>query len=258
MTETPPGGEPNQVPQDIADIPPDRGRREPVFNLAPVVLALIAACAAIHLVRAEFLSGEQDFALVLRLAFIPIRYTGGFALDVWAFVSPFSYSLLHGGVVHLLVNCVWLAAFGSPLAYRIGVVRFLLFWAATALGAVALHFALYPDSTTPLVGASGAISGMMGAAARFVFRIDRSGGRPAFTGPIVGIADVFRSRQAVAFLGVWMAINLLVGFGFGAPEDGQVAWEAHIGGLVVGFFGIRLFDRPQAPPTDPVETPDEA
>ena len=258
MTDMPPGGEPNEAPRDIADIPPDGRRREPVFNLAPVVLALIGLCAAIHLVRAEFLSGEQDFALVLRLAFIPIRYTGGYSVDVWSFVSPLSYSLLHGGVVHLLVNCVWLAAFGSPLAYRIGAVRFLLFWAATALGAVALHFALYPDSTTPLVGASGAISGMMGAAARFAFRIDRSGGRPAFTGPIVGIADVFRSRQAVAFLGVWMAINLLVGFGFGAPEDGQVAWEAHIGGLVVGFFGIRLFDRPQAPPAEPAGTTDEA
>lgn len=251
MTETPPGGEPNRAPQDIADMPPDGRSREPVFNIAPVVLALIAACAAIHLVRAQFLSGEQDFAVVLRLAFIPVRYTGGFSVDVWSFVSPLTYSLLHGGVAHLLVNCVWLAAFGSPLAYRIGPARFLLFWAATALGAVALHFALYPDSTTPLVGASGAISGMMGAAARFAFRIDRSSGRPAFTGPILGIADVFRSRQSVAFLAVWLAINVAVGFGFGAPEDGQVAWEAHIGGLVVGFFGIRLFDRPQAPPEHP-------
>lgn len=258
MTETPTGGEPNQVPQDIADIAPDRGGREPVFNLAPVVLALIAVCAAIHLVRAEFLTGEQDFALVLRFAFIPIRYTGGFSVDIWSFVSPLSYSLLHGGVVHLVVNCVWLAAFGSPLAYRIGAVRFLLFWAATALGAVALHFALYPDSTTPLVGASGAISGMMGAAARFVFRIDRSGGHPAFTGPIVAVADVLRSRQAVAFLGVWLAVNLLVGFGFGAPGGAQVAWEAHIGGLVVGFFGIRFFDRPQAPPAELAGVADRA
>jgi membrane associated rhomboid family serine protease len=219
-------------------------RREPVFNLAGVVVFAIALCALIHLVRAEFLTAEQDFALVLRFAFIPIRYTGGFSLDVWAFVSPISYSLLHGGLAHLLVNCVWLAAFGSPLANRIGATRFLLFWAATALGAVALHFALYPHSTTPLIGASGAISGMMGAASRFGFRIDRSLRRPAFTGPIMRIAQVFRSRQAVSFLLVWLAINVAVGFGFGAPGDAQVAWEAHIGGLIVGFFAIRFFDRP--------------
>lgn len=252
MTKTPSGGAPNQTPREIADLPPEPGRREPVFNLSAVVVALIGLCAAIHLVRAQFMSGEQDFALVLRLAFIPIRYTGGFSPDAWSFVSPLSYSLLHGSVAHLLVNGVWLAAFGSPLAYRIGAGRFLLFWAVTALGAVALHFALYPQSATPLVGASGAISGMMGAAARFAFRIDRSAGRPAFAGPILAIGQVARSRQAVAFLVVWLAVNVFVGFGFGAPDDGQIAWEAHIGGMVTGFFAIRFFDRPQPlPPQAP-------
>lgn len=243
MTDSNSGGEPNQPGREVADLPP-APRREPVFNLAPVVVALIGLCAAIHLVRAFLLSGEQDFALILRLAFIPIRYTGGFALDPWSFISPISYSLLHGGAAHLLVNSIWLAAFGSPLAYRIGAARFLLFWAVTALGAVALHFAIYPHSPTPLVGASGAISGMMGAAARFAFRVDRRAARPAFTGPVMAIGAVFRSRQAVAFLVVWLAINLLVGLGFGAPDDAQVAWEAHIGGMLVGFFGVRFFDRP--------------
>jgi membrane associated rhomboid family serine protease len=125
---------------------------------------------------------------------------------------------------------------------------------------VALHFAIYPHSTTPLVGASGAISGMMGAAARFGFRIDRSLRRPAFTGPIMRIAQVFRSRQAVSFLLVWLAINVAVGFGFGSPGDAQIAWEAHIGGLVVGFFAIRFFDRPSAllPPGGAAALPGES
>ena len=68
MIKTPSGGAPNQTPREIADLPPEPGRREPVFNLSAVVVALIGLCAAIHLVRAQFLSGEQDFALVLRLA----------------------------------------------------------------------------------------------------------------------------------------------------------------------------------------------
>ena len=241
---------PDHQPEQEASEEP---RREPVFNLAGVVVALIAACVGIHLVRYYLLDVEQDWGLILRFAFIPIRYSGAFSLDIYSVVSPLTYSLLHGGLAHLAINMIWLAAFGSPLAHRIGTVRFLLFWSATALGAVALHFAVYPDSAMPLVGASGSISGMMGAAARFAFRIDRAGGRPAFSGRILSIPEVFRSRQAVTFLVVWLAVNLLVGLGVGAPgEDAQIAWEAHIGGFVVGFFALRLFDRrPVAPAGSP-------
>lgn len=246
MTNNEPGDMPQPEPRDSQAEPPaePERRREPIFNLAGVVAFMIALCAVIHLVRAELLSERQDVEVIVRFAFIPARYTGGYPIDIYSFVSPLTYSLLHGSLAHIVVNSIWLAAFGSPLANRIGTTRFLLFWAATALGAVALHFALYPESTTPLVGASGAISGMMGAAARFAFRIDRSAGKPAFGGPILRLGEVLRSRQAVTFLVVWLVINVIVGFGFGAPGDAQVAWEAHIGGLLVGFFAIRFFDRP--------------
>lgn len=231
---------------DRPEAPQEERSREPVFNLAGVVIAFIAACVGIHAWRYYMLSVEQDFGVILRFAFIPIRYTGNFALDIYAFISPLSYSLLHGGFAHLAINTVWLAAFGSPLANRIGPVRFILFWAATALGAVALHFVLYPESTTPVVGASGALSGMMGAAARFAFRIDRSRRRPAFAGTILSVPDVFRSRQAVTFLLVWMVVNLVAGLGFGT-EGMDIAWEAHIGGFLVGFLALRLFDRKPDP-----------
>jgi membrane associated rhomboid family serine protease len=148
-------------------------------------------------------------------------------------------------VAHLVVNMIWLAAFGSPLAARIGAIRFVLFWVATTLGAVALHFALHYESIVPLVGASGAISGMMGAAARFAFRIDRSSGKGAFAGRPLTIPAVFTNRQTLTFLAVWMVVNFVAGFGLGTPGmDGQIAWEAHVGGFVVGFLGLRLFDRP--------------
>lgn len=215
-----------------------------MFNLPGVVIAFVGICVGLHLVRALILSDEQDFSLILRFAFVPLRYTGGYLLDVYAFISPWSYSLLHGGVGHLAINMVWLAAFGSPLANRIGTLRFVLFWIATSLAAVALHFALHSHEAIPLVGASGAISGMMGAAARFGFRIQRDRGKAAFAGTILSIPAVFRSRSAVTFLAVWMGINLLMGFGFGTPAgDASIAWEAHIGGFLAGFLGVRLFDR---------------
>lgn len=221
-------------------------RREPVFNLPPVVLAVIGICIAVHLVRLYLLTDDQDFALLVRAAFIPIRYSGRYDLEVYAFTSPFTYAFLHGGWAHLLINMVWLAAFGSPLANRFGALRFALFFAATGLAAVALFYVLHPLGEAPLVGASGAISGMMGAAARFAFRIDRSSGRGAFAGAPLPMTEVFRSRGVVTFLGVWMVINLVTGLiGFAPGVDGQIAWEAHIGGFVAGFFGVRAFDRRQ-------------
>lgn len=222
-------------------------RREPVFNLPAIVIVLIGACVIIHVVRATLLSQDADLSLLLRFAFWPIRYSGGYDLDIYAFVSPVSYSLLHGGVAHLVVNMIWLAAFGSPLAARIGALRFVLFWIATTLGAVALHYVLHSDSIVPLVGASGAISGMMGAAARFAFRIDRTSGRGAFAGAPLSIPQVLTNRQTLTFLAVWMVVSFVAGFGLGTPGmDSQIAWEAHIGGFVVGFFGLRLFDRASA------------
>lgn len=218
--------------------------REPMFNLPPVVMALIAICVGVHLVRMWLLSTQQDYGVILRFAFWPLRYSGGYMLDAYAFLAPVTYSFLHGGLAHLGINMIWLAAFGSPLASRIGALRFLLFWALTSVAAVGLHYVLHMHEAVPLVGASGAISGMMGAAARFGFRIDRSARGAAFGGPILSIPAVFASPTAVTFLAVWFAANLLVGFGFGAPDDGSsVAWEAHIGGFLAGFFLLRLFDR---------------
>jgi len=223
------------------DLPRLEEERQPVFNIPAVVVALTAACVAIHLVRLYVLTVEQDIGLLVRAAFIPIRYSGQFHLDFYAFTSPFTYTLLHGSIVHLAINMVWLAAFGSPLANRLGVGRFLLFWAATGLAAAATHYALHMVDQSPLIGASGAISGMMGAAARFGFRASRAAGRSAFDGPLLPASAALRLRPVVIFLAVWMVINLVTGIvGLGAGAD-NIAWEAHVGGFVVGFFGIGAF-----------------
>lgn len=232
------------APEDGGDEAP--ARREPVFNLPPVVVALMALCVGIHLVRLYVLTVPQDLQLLVRTAFIPIRYSGQFPIDVYAFTTPLTYSLLHGGLAHLAVNMIWLAAFGSPLANRIGVRRWLLFWAATSVAAAALHYLIHPTDQAPLVGASGAISGMMGAAARFAFRIDRSEGHSAFAGPVLPVGFVLRSRGVLTFLIVWMVVNLVTGLvGFVPGVDDRIAWEAHVGGFFAGFFGIAYFDRYQ-------------
>jgi membrane associated rhomboid family serine protease len=224
-------------------------RSEPAFNLPPVVLALIGICVAVHLVSSFLLTDRQFLALLINGAFIPIRYSGQFDLDISAFTSPLTYAFLHGSIAHLAINMIWLAAFGSPLANRMGALRFLLFWAFTSLAAVALHYVLHMLDQSPLIGASGAISGMMGAAARFGFRIDRSHGRAAFAGAPLPIAVCLRSRAVVTFLAIWMIINLVTGLvGFAPGVDDQIAWEAHVGGFLAGFLGIDWFVRKQMLP----------
>jgi len=252
----PPASEPDPMSQPDIEQPrlPDPGhdpaapRREPVFNLPAVVLALIAACVGIHVLRVYLLTPDQDFAVLLRAAFIPIRYSGQFHLDVWAFTSPFTYTLLHGSFTHVGVNMIWLAAFGSPLANRLGTLRFAVFFAITGLASAFFFWAIHPLTQAPLVGASGSISGMMGAAARFAFRIDRSSGKAAFAGAPLPFGVVLRSRAVVTFLAVWMVINLVTGLvGFVPGNDDQIAWEAHIGGFLAGFLGLRFFERPARP-----------
>ena len=99
-------------------------KREPVFNIPSVVIAVLAVLAFIHAVRTLLLSEQQDIEFLLNFAFIPARYDTAFVLDgalpgggadVWTFVT---YALIHADWVHLGVNAVWLLPFGSAVARR--------------------------------------------------------------------------------------------------------------------------------------------
>jgi membrane associated rhomboid family serine protease len=154
---------------------PFEARRQPALNLPPVIIALSAILIAVHVLR-QFLSQEADLNVLLWTAFLPARYShvpvlngllpGGFAADVWTFVT---YAFLHGDAMHLAVNLIWFLAFGSAVAWRFGAVRFLAFSAVTAAAGSAVHLATHLNDIAPLVGASAAISGAMAAAVRFAF-----------------------------------------------------------------------------------------
>lgn len=240
---------------------PVNPKSEPMLNVPGVVAWTIAALAAVHFARV-FLSSEQDIELLLLFAFIPARYDaafvyqqafpGGAAGDLWTFIT---YSGLHGDVMHLMVNCLWLLAFGSAVAWRFGPTRFLVFFAVTSALGGATHLLAHWGEAAPMIGASAAISGLTAAAIRFVFEaggplgVFRRRGDPGFAVPAVPLSDVLRSPQIVAFLVIWFAINLLYGAGSSAlaPGEATVAWEAHIGGFVGGLLLFPLFDPPLRP-----------
>lgn len=219
--------------------------RQPMFNLPTVMVVFVGACTLVHVLRTYFFSASFDQWVLINFAFFPIRYTAQyFTLDFATILSPFSYTLLHGSWGHLAMNMIWLVIFGAPVAYRIGPWRSVLFWFATGLGAVILHTALYYGASIPLIGASGAVSGFLGAAARFGFRANRRNPRAGLAGQLYGPIDSLRQRGVLPFLLVWMVINFAFGSDIlGMSGGASIAWEAHIGGLVTGYFLIGLLDR---------------
>jgi membrane associated rhomboid family serine protease len=232
-----------------------------LFNIPPVIIALVAAMAAIHAVRELLLSDEQNIQVLLTFAFIPVRYDasvvlggqlpGGFGAEIWTFVT---YSLLHASWTHLGVNMIWLLPFGSALARRFGATRFLAFFAVTAAAGAALHLATHAGEQSPVIGASAAISGAMAAAMRFAFQrggplnMMRDGEAQSYRVPALPLRDVLRDPRILVFLGVWFAINIVFGVGSGSLSltggDETVAWQAHIGGFLAGLLLFSWFDPP--------------
>ncbi|MEF2551293.1 rhomboid family intramembrane serine protease [Aurantimonas sp. A2-1-M11] len=220
----------------------------PAFNVPGIILVLIAVFALVHVVRAYLLGPVAAAQALLDLAFIPGCYSAGDPVcgfrtpgaDLW---SPLSYAFLHGDWTHFGANAVWLLAFGTPVARRIGVARFLAFCTAGAIAGAAAFYILNPALIVPVIGASGVVSALMGGACRFAFggRMSLAPGRPDL--PLVSIGESLANRTVLIFIAVFFGTNLLIGSGVaGGMGGGAVAWEAHLGGFAFGFLLFRLFD----------------
>jgi membrane associated rhomboid family serine protease len=233
-------------------------KREPVFNIPPVMLGLLLVLALVHGVRTYVLTAEQSNEVLWLLAFDPIRYggllpaadlPGGFGAQIWTFVT---YSLLHASWVHLGVNAIWFVPFGTAVARRFGAVRFLLFFAVTAAAGAVAHLISYSGQNAPVIGASAAISGTMAGAMRFAFQRGgplnfwRTGSEADYRVPAASLLRALREPAVMVFVVVWFGVNLLFGMSslpFSGLAAGEVvAWQAHIGGFVAGLLLFPWFD----------------
>jgi membrane associated rhomboid family serine protease len=221
---------------------PDRfPAREPMLNIPAAALFAIALLFLIHIARMYIFNGNTDDELVWLASFIPARFAES---PFGSFHTLVSYSLLHGGWSHLINNCVWLVAFGSPVAAALGGTRFTLFWIACSIAAAFIHFAAGPGSPIPMIGASGAVSGMMGAAARAGFKLRADAGTTRTRASLPSIRRALSSTNVLMFLLIYLVINVGIGVGEAAmPGMSSIAWQAHIGGLVAGFLLFSLFLR---------------
>jgi membrane associated rhomboid family serine protease len=259
-------------------------RPEPMFNAPGVILVLAALFLAIYAAFSWVQPALQD-KIIRDFAFVPGRLTVSYwparAIDVLVRASKdpnaleqaramrdlhalgggpklwtvLSYAFLHGSWTHVILNTVWLFAFGPPVAQRFGAPRFLVFMALTAIVSALAQWAVAPMDFAPLIGASGAVSGVMGAVTRFMFQPGAPLGPHGFRERTdirlvraASLMDIFADSRARIFLGIWLGTNFI--FGAYAKtlglSDMPVAWVAHLGGFVAGLVLFSLFDRAPA------------
>jgi len=201
--------------------PPYRSGREPVFNLPPGTLWLALAMVAVFGLE-NLLDGPAWGRLMNGFAFVSTTFwpPGAETPTLQGVVTLVTYAFLHADFMHLALNLGFLLAFGSFVERHLGLARYLMLFVLTAaLGALA-EYAFRGSEPIALIGASGAVYGMTGAALRYMFA---GGGAAA-------------RRGALVFVGVFMGLNLLLGVtGLGDFLAGaSIGWKAHAAGFVAG------------------------
>ncbi|HEV7344511.1 MAG TPA: rhomboid family intramembrane serine protease [Devosia sp.] len=232
---------------------PDGPVREPVFLLPGDVTALIGVLVAIHLASTAVLNQSGQIQLVFWFAFQPLRLVAALddpALAVPLIWTPFSHALLHASWEHLLVNAAWFAIFATPVSRRYGAGPMLaLFFICAAAGA-AMFAATTLYSGSYLVGASGGVAGLTGAAVRFIFQPvvvayhPDTGKRVVMGRRLATFGDLWRDNRARFFILIWVVLNAavpLLPLITGMPMS--VAWQAHLGGFFAGLLLVGLFER---------------
>jgi membrane associated rhomboid family serine protease len=199
----------------------------------------------------ELTLGESLQDALFQIAFIPARFwlPGNWVSDILTIVISM---FLHGGLLHIGSNMLYLWVFGDNVEDRIGHGKYLVFYLACGFLATYAHAFFSPGSRIPAIGASGAIAGVLGA-----YLVLYPHARVLTVIPIIIFITV-REIPAIFVLGIWFILQLFSGVGSlgvtDAQDMGGVAYFAHIGGFVAGMVLIPLFGgfrkprRPQPPP----------
>jgi membrane associated rhomboid family serine protease len=214
-------------------------------QLAPIfTIGLIAANVAAWLLVQGAGAGPLFAPSICEYGIIPVEITGKPLVGplickpgglVWG--TLFTSMFMHGGWLHLISNMLFLWVFGNNIEDSMGHVRYLLFYVLSGLAAAGTHLWLHAGSGIPTVGASGAISGVLGAYIVLYPQARVHVYFPPFW--------IFPTR-AYVMLGYWILIQLLVGLAsLGAQGAGGVAVWAHIGGFFAGLVMVKFFQRPQ-------------
>jgi membrane associated rhomboid family serine protease len=211
-----------------------------------VTWGLIAANVLVFVLFQGAMTGEAGYAMVAEFGLTPIAVPGFDPLpdttaevhDTLTFVT---YSFLHADIIHLGGNMLFLWVFGDNIEDAMGHFRFLAFYLLCAIAGGVLHDVMMPNSTLPLIGASGAVAGIV--AAYLVLH-------PRVRVWVLALGRFPLRLSAMWVLGGWIAlqfVNVVL-----AGGESSIGWWAHIGGIIAGAVlivvlrkpGVPLFDRP--------------
>ncbi len=216
-------------------------------STAPVVtVALIVLNALVFVYQISLQAGGPDGAraaqaFIEEFGLVPCRLTGACRVGPelpLPVVTIFTSMFMHGGLFHIGGNMLYLWIFGNNVEDTLGHTRYLIFYLLSGIAAALAQTVVGPSSLVPMVGASGAISGVLGA-----YLVLFPG---AHVTTLIILGFFFRLVQipAMVVLGFWIVLQVLNGLGsFGA--SGGVAFFAHIGGFVAGM-GLLFVLRPRA------------
>ncbi len=200
--------------------PPSGKSHPPLINLPPITKFMLGLMIGVHIgvVLAGFYDKNLEDAIYMHGGFIPASWSGsGIPFEWYTPVTLLTFSFLHAGWIHLGINTLMLAAFGSGIEKTLGPKAMLQVFVASSAAALLAHFVFNFHSPSVVVGISGAISGYFGA---LIMLMKQQA--------MLGNAN----NSMMPFILIWIVTT--IGFGMiGAPGGGDIAWIAHLG----GFFG---------------------
>jgi len=207
----------------------------PCRNFPVINTLIIAINIIVYLVQLDL--GPELNRFFYTYGLVPARYTDH-ALSTWyslpqQIIAPFSFMFLHGSFWHLAGNMWSLYIFGDNIEDRLGPFRYLVFYILCGVASGFSHFCLNYDSTVSVIGASGAIAGVMGAYFILYPRAKILTLIPIF------IIPYFINIPAFIFLGIWFVLQFLSAASISAGSS-SIAWWAHIGGFIFGMFILNL------------------
>jgi membrane associated rhomboid family serine protease len=204
-----------------------RTRKFPVVNIL-----LIVANILVFLYELQFRPSALE-RFIFNWGMIPARLTHEPAT---AWITIFTAMFLHGSWLHLLGNMWFLHIFGDNIEGRMGGFRYLIFYLLSGVAAVLLQAYILPTSQVPMIGASGAIAGVLGA-----YLVSFPHSRIASLVPILFIFTIVEI-PAVIFLILWFLLQLYSGlFAMQGVGGSGIAWWAHIGGFIFGLIMVTFF-----------------